>query len=208
MHYLFTFFVLFSTHFSQAYELVSLDIDKKNFEFDPKDLVISESFVPVYIDAYISRQYKNIPFLISLLFEDLTSSKWYSYFFIFDNDKFVNYEHPGIIYYCNKITKGSGIYYKIYDPLSNPIGNEKLIEDIAKGNLITQGSSVIEEVDMKSIIIKLKMKAKSGSIVTYTSKCKGTLSERSRCLCDCFRGEKSTTEPYRYKLFSSNVANE
>ncbi|KAK2194596.1 hypothetical protein BdWA1_002909 [Babesia duncani] len=196
--------MLLCIHFSEQLKLVSLDIDKKSFEFEPKDLVIPDSFVPVYIDGYISKQHKVNPFLINLFFKDSSSNKWYCYFFIFTNDKLVNLETPLTAYGYEKITAGSGTYYKVRKNDGLLIDNELLPEDIFKNNLITEDGSVIEEIDMKSIQIKLKSELESGSIVTYTSKYKGTFSERNCCFCDCCIRKGYTKGPYRYKLMSDN----
>ncbi|KAK2195197.1 hypothetical protein BdWA1_002870 [Babesia duncani] len=208
MNYLFTIFMLFCMHFSQQYELVSLDIDKRSFEFEPKDLVMPESFVPRYIEAYKSKRYKNNPFLISLLLEDITSSNWYSYFFISKNDKFVNFKIPKMEQEFEKVTLGFATYYKDSEPFSIHFYNKNLNSIISKDNSTTQDGSAIEEIDMKSIQIKFKFKLESGFIATCTSEYKGTFSDRHwwfRWFGYCMR--KCTKEPYRYKLVRERIVN-
>ncbi|KAK2194433.1 hypothetical protein BdWA1_002908 [Babesia duncani] len=200
--------MLLCIHFSEQLKLVSLDIDKRSFEFEPKDLVMPESFVPVYIDGYISKQHKVNPFLINLFFKD-SSSNWYSNYFIFKNGKFVNLDTPWKTRVDEKIIEGSETYYNVYNMDGHLIINEYFPKHIFEDNLITKDGSNIGQVDMKSLQIKLKLKLESGSIISYTAEYEGSLPKESYCLrwfCCCMK--KSTEGPYRYKLFSGSVGNE
>ncbi|KAK2195199.1 hypothetical protein BdWA1_002872 [Babesia duncani] len=196
-------------HFSLQYELVSLDIDKRSFEFEPKDLVMPESFVPVYFDAYISSQYKGNPFLINLLFKDPTSSNYYAYFFISKNDKFVNFDMPILEKAFKRIVEGPATYYQDPKRISLPIRYRYLLKNISRDNLTIKEGFVIEEIDMKPIQIKLKSELESGSIVTYTSKYEGCYEETNWCLLKvCCSFKRHINYPYRYELVSNRTLNE
>ncbi|KAK2194671.1 uncharacterized protein BdWA1_003858 [Babesia duncani] len=174
--------MLLCTQFSEQLKLVSLDMNEKSFEFEPKELAVSEYFNGCYIDAYISKKYNNNPFVIRLFFFDFISSECYSYFFIIKNNKLVNFEIPWDSPDFEKITKDSGTYYKVKGSFSFLLKDKLLNEIIAKNNLATTDVPAFDSIDMKSLKMTLKFKLESGSIVTYRSRCKGTLSEKSTIL--------------------------
>ncbi|KAK2194669.1 hypothetical protein BdWA1_003344 [Babesia duncani] len=205
--------MLLCTQFSEQLKLVSLDMNEKSFEFEPKELAVSEYFNGCYIDAYISKKYNNNPFVIRLFFFDLISSEWYSYFFIIKNNKLVNFEIPWDSPDFEKITEGSGRYYKVKGSYHILLKDKLLNEIIAKNNLTTKDVSAFDSIDMKSLKMTLKFELESGSIVTWTGECKGTLSEKSTFIefiitftdsgtgwCCCLKGKKSTEGAYRYMV--------